>query len=365
MIATVIKKLNYNYYQCESGRAVFNQLLVQNSINHTYDLDIGDKVLILNDNNDMYIIGKIDNGNRSQKIKTQEHQYSYNIDENGITEGIVGGSPRKLMYKNIMEDIQYEASISPQPKSYQYRCMDSGQYIIKQTDSIMLGYSDKQIPNFPLSIYDVIQAQDFQQQIRNNKMNNYIKISKDIVDIYSKNIKTEQEGMEEKYNKQVMEIQSKNEKIQSLEQEIEEINSRISKLEQMIDDIKLSSESIEQNIDVLKLQGNNLIIDFKDIEFKSNNIKINQSYTDIDSNNINTSFSVLNMNNKINITNSQVSSSLRLMQNNDIIVNGEGILNSKPIARKGDRIIVYAGQIVTTPVGPGTVSSPGDGIISL
>jgi polyhydroxyalkanoate synthesis regulator phasin len=24
MIATVIKKLNYNYYQCESGRAVFN-----------------------------------------------------------------------------------------------------------------------------------------------------------------------------------------------------------------------------------------------------------------------------------------------------------------------------------------------------
>lgn len=365
MIATVIKKLNYNYYQCESGRAVFNQLLVQNSTNHTYDLDVGDKVLVLNDNNDMYIIGKIDNGNRNQQVKTQEHQYSYNIDENGITEGILGGSPRRLMYQNILEDMQYEASISPQPKSYQYRSIDSGQYMVKQTESIMFGHSDKQIAKIPSSIYDVISAQDFQQQIRNNKVNNYIKISEDMIESYSKDIKVEQENIEEKYNQQILEIQSKNEKIQSLEQELEGIHSRISQLEQEINDIKLNSTNTEQNISTLKLQGDSLIIDFKNIELNANNVDAKQVSIGIDQNNINTNFSIFNMNNSINITTSQVNNTLRLTQNNDIIINGNGILNNKPIARKGDRIIVYAGQIVTTPMGPGTVSSPGDGIISI
>lgn len=365
MIATIIKKMQYNKYKCQYSTNIFDQLLVYNGNNLTYDLEVGDKVLVISDNNDKYIIGKIDNGERSQKISTQEHQYSYNIDQSGITQGIYSGTPRQLIYKNMIEDIVHEASLLATPKQYSYRLVGSGRYVIKVTDRLLLGTSKKQIPDIPKSIFDVVGQTDFQQSIRNRMLENSIEIIPNNININSKNILLEQENINEKQSDYISEINKKDEEISELQSEIENMKQEIQELNETISNLTLSIDNIKGRLSNVDISGDIIKLNFSNIDIKQDDINISSKNIRYDASFIMYKFQSLDMNSNINITQSQVNNSLRLLQNNDIIINGRGILNSLPIARKSDPIMVYPGQQVVTPMGGGTVTSPGNGIISM
>ena len=365
MIAEIVSKKTDFIYLCKENKKTIEQYFLKSpNYNNTFELYPGDRVAVIRSEKDYFILGVLDNGRRIAELKTESHVYKYIIDKDGISEGIKNGSPNLAIKENTINVLAYDTSIVPGKKDFTLAKIEQNNLFLKQTNHIELQIYDKLTPNIPSSIKDFFSATDYRDKIRYQLKKNSIELSPDNTLISSKNLNIISDKTDEKVdNEKNQDINYYKQIINKLESKITSMEQEISTLKQTVNNLSADIGTADINVDNLKLSGSTIELDYDNVLIKQNNVKFTYSDMALQSNSIRLDVNELNINNDIKINHSMVVNSLILRQNNDIIINGNGMLNSMPIAKKMDSITVNAGQLVTTPQGPGTTTTPGTGVI--